>query len=176
MRMQTPPSPSNTIPCRIAFESETAFRSPGLTRWNGRFRPVDDATGLDADAAAEVLSRRLSHQPDPSSLSQLPKTCPSPAIPYSLHNSSLLLLTHSTPFQKACLVTQRSQSCNYTATARLLIGPCAALSRAPLTYTSKGFDPLPTRFLCGTAPIRVVSPASCRRVVAARRLFYPAES
>src|SRR5260370_2816588 len=85
--MQTPLSPSKTIPCGTAFEIRTAFRNPGLTRWNGRFRPVDDATGLGADAAAEVLSRRLSPQPNPSSLSQLPKPVP---VPLSLTPLQLL--------------------------------------------------------------------------------------
>src|SRR5713101_89361 len=65
MLMQTPLSPSKPIPCGTAFEIRTAFRNPGLTCWNGRFRPIDDATGLGADAAAEILSRRLSHQPNP---------------------------------------------------------------------------------------------------------------
>src|SRR5713101_8068827 len=81
--MQTPLSPSKTIPCGTAFEIRTAFRNPGLTCWNGRFRPVDDATGLGADAAAEgpltqTQSPTKSFKPQPTS-----KTCPSPAIPYS---------------------------------------------------------------------------------------------
>src|SRR5216683_5035773 len=65
------------IPCGTAFEIRNRFSKP-RTYWNGRFRPVDDATGLGADAAAEFLSRRLSHQPNPSSLSQLPNPVPVP--------------------------------------------------------------------------------------------------
>src|SRR5216683_6484646 len=71
---------------------------------------------------------------------------PTGATRGKMRNQSLKRNPHAhypnpNPFQKACLVTQRSRSCNYTTTARLLIGPSAALSRAPLTYTIKRFDP-----------------------------------
>src|SRR5689334_23064860 len=82
----------------IPFEIPDTSRNPGLTCWNGRFRPVDDAVGLGADAAAETpvtqtqspvtqtqspvtqtnQSRRHSHQPNPSSPANFQKPVPVP--------------------------------------------------------------------------------------------------
>src|SRR5712692_3006215 len=80
----------------LLSKSQTLFETQDFTCWNGRFRPVDDATGLGANAAAEVLSRRHSHKPNPTSLSQLPNLSQS-RYPLLLRNYSLLLLTSSTP-------------------------------------------------------------------------------
>jgi len=92
------------IPFETAFEIRNRFPKPGLTCWNGRFRPVDDATGLDADAAAEVshadsvTNQILQASVNFQNLSQSPILC-------SLRNSSLLLLTHSTlPIQIHAIV------------------------------------------------------------------------
>jgi hypothetical protein len=68
---------------------------------------------------------------------------PTGATRGKMRNQSLKRSPHAhnpNRLQKACLVTQRSRSCNYTTPARLLIGLSAALSRAPLTYTIKRLD------------------------------------
>ena len=77
------------------FRNSKPLFETGLTCWNGRFRPVDDATGLDADAAAEsshadsVTNRILQASANFQNLSQS-------RYPLLLRNSPLLLLTRST--------------------------------------------------------------------------------
>src|SRR5216684_2375993 len=87
MLMQTPLSPSKTNPCGTAFEIRTAFRNRRtyLLEWPLSARRRRYRIGCRRSRGG--LSRRLSHQPNPSSLSQLPKPVP---VPLSLTPLQLL--------------------------------------------------------------------------------------
>jgi hypothetical protein len=73
------------------------------------FGPSTTLTGLGADAAAEVLSRRLSHQPNPSSLSQHPKPVPVPLslTPLWLLSTSPNPLSYSDPNSRNSRLSSR---------------------------------------------------------------------
>jgi hypothetical protein len=74
-----------------------------------------------------------------------------------MRNQSLKLSPHAhnpnpNPLQKACLVTQRSQSRNYIIySAPIYRTICGVVKSAPLKYASKRCDLLPTCLLCGTS-------------------------
>src|SRR6266849_2063934 len=99
---------------------------------------------------------------------------PTGATRGKMRNQSLKRSPHAhnpspNPFQKACFVTQRSQSCNYTTTARLLIGPSAALSRAPAHVYEQKIYSAPDPLLMGDSTEGLYSYRSRKATARAQR-------
>ena len=93
MRTRTPLIPVGTKYRMGRFRnSKAAIKTQDLTAGMAAFGLVDDAVGLDADAVAELPVTQTQSPTESFKPSQLSKTCPSPATPYSFVTSPLLLL------------------------------------------------------------------------------------